>query len=209
MGRSGRPTFAPPGGPYYPALGARQSLSWGYVTPPCAHALAATYLSAAGALRAAHGEAIMVFLVDTLAWVTRGAGAVLRDSSSPRTASAEQFLVDTTSEAIGYQMSSRLEGHGQRVAPGPAVPSAGGGSSQAPYAGEPAGSAAAYPGGGYPTSAGGYAAAAAAPSRAPRSSWGPGPVDRRPAQEYPVDPPGYEHYGGYARDDRPHSPGRE
>jgi len=81
--RSGRPTFAPPGVPYYPALGAGQSLSWGYVTPRCAHALATTYPSAAGALRAAHGEAIVASLVDTLAWVTRGAGAILRDSSSP------------------------------------------------------------------------------------------------------------------------------
>jgi len=144
--------------PYYPALGARQSLSWGYVTPRCAHALAATNPSAAGALRAAHGEAIVASLVDTLAWVTRGAGAVLRESSPPRTASAEQFLVDTTQEASGYQMASRLEGHGQRVAPGLAVPSTGGGSSRAPYAREPAGSAAAYYGGGYPTSAGGYAA---------------------------------------------------
>ena len=209
MRRSGRPTFAPPGVPYYPALGAGQSLSWGYVTPRCALALAATYPSAAGAVSAAHGEAIVASLVDTLAWVTRGAGAVLRDSSSPRTALAEQFLVDSTPEAIGYQMASRLEGHGQRVASGPAVPSAGGGSSGAPYAGEPAGSAAAYHGGGYLAPAGGYAAAGAASSRAPRSSWGPGPEDRVSAQEYPVDPPGYDHYGRYARDDRPHSPGRE
>jgi len=74
--RSGRPTFAPPGVPYYPALGAGQSLSWGYVTPRCALALAATYPSAAGAVSAAHGEAIVASLVDTLAWVTRGTGAV-------------------------------------------------------------------------------------------------------------------------------------
>jgi len=148
-------------------------------------------------------------LVNNLAWVTRGAGAVLRDSSSPRTASAAQFLVDTTPEAIEYQMASRLGGHGQRVAPGPAVLSAGWGSSRAPYAGEPAGYAAPYHGGGHPTSAGGYAAAGAAPSRAPRSSWGLGPTDRGSAQEYPVDPPGYDHYGGYAGDDRPNSPGKE
>jgi len=117
--------------------------------------------------------------------------------------------VDSTPEAIGYQMASRLEGHGQRVAPGPAVPSAGWGSSRAPSAREPAGSAAPYHGGGYPSSAGGYAAAGVAPNRVPRSSWGPGPADRGSAQEYLVDPPGYDHYGGYARDDRPHSPGRE
>jgi len=138
-----------------------------------------------------------------------GAEAILRDSSSPLTASAEQFLVDTTPEAIGNQMASRLEGHGQQVAPGPAVPSAGGSSIRAPYAGEPAGSAAPYHGGGYPTSAGGYAAAGAAPSRAPRSSWGPGSSDRGSAQEYLVDPLGYDKYGGYARDDRPHLPGRQ
>jgi len=45
-----------------------------YVTPRCPHALASTYPSAAGALRAAHGEAIVASLVDTLAWVTRGRG---------------------------------------------------------------------------------------------------------------------------------------
>jgi len=142
VGQLGRPTFAPPGVSYYSALAAGQSLSWGYVTPRRAHALATTYPSAAGELRAAHGEAIVASLVDALAWVTRGAGAVLRDASSPRTAPAEQVLVDTTPELIGYQMASRLEGHGQRVAPGPAGPSAGGSSSRAPYAGEPAGSAA-------------------------------------------------------------------
>jgi len=170
MGRSGRPTFAPPGFPYYQALGAGQSFSWGYVTPRCAHALASTYPSAAEALRAAHGEAIVASLVGTLAWVTRGAGAVLRESPSPLTASAEQFLVDNTPEAIGYQMASRLEGHGQRVAPGPVVPAAAGGSSRAPYAGEPAGAAAPFRGSGYPSSAGRYSAAEAPPSRAPRSS---------------------------------------
>jgi len=209
VGRSGRPTFAPPGVPYYPALGAGQSLSWGYVIPRCAHALATTYPSAAGALWAAHGEAIVASLVDTLAWVTRGAGAVLWDSSSPRSASAEQFLLDTTPEAIGYQMASRLEGLGQRVAAGPAGASTGGSFSQAPYAGEPVGSAAPYHGGGYPSSAGGYAAARAAPSKAPRSSWGPGPSDRGLAQEYPGSNSGYDQFGGYVRDDRPHSPGRE
>jgi len=136
-------------------------------------------------------------------------GGLVPYCGNPRTASAEQVLVDTTPEAIGYQMASRLDGHGQRVAPGPAVPSAGGGSSRAPYAGEPAGSAATYHGGGFPFSAGGYAAAGAAPSRVPRSSWGPGLSDRGSAQEYPGDPPGYDQHGGYARDDRPHSPGRE
>jgi len=144
VGWSGRPTFSPPGFPYYPALGAGQSLSWKYVTPRCAHALATTYLIAAGALRVAHGDAIVGSVVDTLAWVIRGAGAVLRDSSSPRSASAEHFLVDTTPGAIGYQMASHLEGHGQRVAAGPAAAwpagvSAVGGPSRAPYAGEPAG----------------------------------------------------------------------
>jgi len=141
--------------PYYPPLGAGQSLIWGYVTPRCAHALATNYPSAAGALRAAHGEAIVASQVDTLVWVTRGAGSVLRDSSSPRSAAAAQFLVDTTPEAIGYQMASRLEGHGQRVAAGPAGVLAGGGPSRAPYAGEPAGSAAPYHGGGYPSTVGG------------------------------------------------------
>ena len=182
VGRSGRPTFAQPGVPYYPALGAGQSLSWGYVTPRCAHALATTCPSAAGARRSAHGEAIVASLVDTLAWVTRGAGAVLRDSSSPRTASAEQFLVDTTPEAIGYRMASRSEDNGQRVAPGSAVTAAGGSSTRARYAGEPAAATAPYYGGGYYYSAegvsaaghtayaGGYTAAAAAPSPAPRST---------------------------------------
>jgi len=89
------------------------------------------------------------------------------------------------------------------------VPSAAGSSSRAPYAGEPAGAAAPYHGGGFSSSAGGHSAAGAAPSTAPRSTWGPGPADRGPAQEYPVDPSGYDHYGGYARDDRPPSPGGE
>jgi len=187
VGQSARPTFSPPGVPYNPALGAGQSLSWVYVTPRCARALASTYPSAAGVLRAAHGESIVASLVDTLVWVTRGAGAVQRGSPSPLTAAAEQFLVDTTPEAIGYQMASRLEGHGQRVAPGPVVPAAAGSSSRAPYAGEPAGAAALYHGGGYSSSTGGYSAAGAAPSRAPRSTWGPGAADRGLVQEYPVD----------------------
>ena len=117
--------------------------------------------------------------------------------------------MDTTPEAIGYQIASRLEEHGQQVAHGPAGPSAGGGSCRTPYAGEPAGPAAPYHGGGYPSSAGGYAAAGAAPSRGPRSSWGPGPSDRGSAQGYPGDHPGYDKFGGYGRDNRPHSPGRE
>jgi len=148
-------------------------------------------------------------LVDTLPWVTWGAGAVLRGSPSPLSAAAEQFLVDTTPEAIGYQLASRLEGPGQRVAPGPVVPAAAGSSSRAPYAGEPAGAASPYHGGGYSSTAGGYSAAGAAPSRAPRSTWGPGPADREPAHEYPVDPPGHDHYGRYARDDLPPSSGRD
>jgi len=45
VGRSARPTSAPPGVPYYPALGAEKSLSWGYVNPRCARALAFTYPS--------------------------------------------------------------------------------------------------------------------------------------------------------------------
>jgi len=105
-------------------------------------------------------------------------------------------------------MASRLEGHGQRVAAGPAGASAGGGLSRAPYAGDPAGSAAPYHGGGYHSTAGGNAAAGAAPSRVPRSSWGPGPSDRGSAQEYPGDHSGYDQFGRYVRDDRPHSPGR-
>ena len=136
------PTFSPPGVPYYVALGAGQNLSWGYVTRQCARALATTNLTAAGTLRLAHWETVVAALVDTLAWVTRGAGAVLRGSPSPLSAAAEQFLVDTTPEAIGYQMSSRLEGHGQRVAPGSAVAAAGGSSTRAPYAWKPAAAAA-------------------------------------------------------------------
>ena len=66
VGLATRPTFAPPGIPYYPALGAGQSLSWGYATSQCARALATTYPSAAVTLRAAHGEAIVASLVDTL-----------------------------------------------------------------------------------------------------------------------------------------------
>jgi len=71
-------------------------------------------------------------LVDTLAWVTRGSGTVLRRSPSPLSAAAEQFLVDTTPEAVWYQMASQLEGHGQRVAPGSAAPAAGESSTRAP-----------------------------------------------------------------------------
>jgi len=59
--------FAPPGVPYYTALGAGKSLSWGNVAPRFAHALAATYPSAAGALRAAHEEAIVTSLVNNWA----------------------------------------------------------------------------------------------------------------------------------------------
>jgi len=96
VGPATRPTCAPPGAPYYPALGAGQSLSWGYVSPQCAPALATTCPSAAGTLRAAHGEAMVASLVDTLAWVTRGAGTVLRGAPLTLSAAAEQFFVDTT-----------------------------------------------------------------------------------------------------------------
>jgi len=220
VGPATHPTFAQHGVPYYPALGAGQNLSSGYVTLQCARALGTTCPTAAATLRVAHGEPIVASLVDTLAWVTRGAGAVLRGSPSPLSAAAEQFLVDTTLEAIGYQMASRLERHGQRVAPGSAVTAAGGSSTRDPYAGGPAAAAALYYGGGYSYSAGGasaaghtdYAggctAAAAAPSPAPRSTWGPVPTGRGPAHEYPFDPPVRDHYGGYARDDLPRSPDR-
>jgi len=50
---------------------------------------------------AAHGKALVAFLVDTLAWASRWAGAVLREYPSPLTASAEQFLMNTTPTAIG------------------------------------------------------------------------------------------------------------
>jgi len=148
-------------------------------------------------------------LVGTLAWATRGAGAVLQGCSSPFSAAAEQFLVDTTPEAIGYQMAPRLKGLGQRVAPGLVVPAVAGSSIPAPYAEEPAPAAAPYHGGGYSSTAGGYSAARAAPRRAPRSTWAPGPADRGPAHEYPVDPSVHDHYGGDARDDLPPSPGRD
>jgi len=206
--------------PNYPALGAGQNLSWGYVTPQCARARETTYPTAAGTLRVAHGEPIVASLVDILAWVTRGAGAVLRGSLSLLTAAAEQFLVDTTPEAIGYQMAFWLQGHGQRVAPGSAVTAAARSSTRAPYAREPLTAAIPHYGGGYSYSAGGasaaghtayaggYTAAAAAPSSAPRSTWGPVPTGRGPAQEYPFDPPVRDHYGGYARDDLQRSPDR-
>jgi len=225
VGRSARLTFVPPRVPYYPALGVGQRLSWGNVTPRCAHDLASTYLRAARMLRAAHGEAIVASLVDTLAWVTWGAGAVLRGSSSSLSAVAKQFLLDTTPKAIGYQMASRLEGHGQREAPGPVVPAAAGSSIRASYAGEPAAAAAPYHGGGFYSSAGGasaaghssyvggYSAVGAAPSGAPRSTWGAaldvglGPADQESAHEYPVDLAGHDHYGGFTRDDLPPPPG--
>jgi len=99
-------------------------------------------------------------LVDTLAWVIRGAGTVLRGSPSPLSAAAEQLLVDTPPEAIGYQMASRMEGNGHRVAPGSAATAPGGGSTRAPYAGKPAAAAAPYYGGSYSYSAGGTSAGA-------------------------------------------------
>ena len=83
VGPATRPTFAPPGVPYYPALGAGQNLSWGYVTPRCVRALATTYPTAAGTLRVAHGEPIVAFLVDTLAWVTRVRGPKYGDHRPP------------------------------------------------------------------------------------------------------------------------------
>jgi len=205
VGPATRPTIAPAAVPYYPALGAGQNLSWGYDTPQCARTLATTYPTAAGTLRAARGEAIVAFLVNTLAWVTQGPGAVVRGSLSPLSAAAEQFLEDTTPEAIGYQVAPREEGHGQRVAPGSAVTAAGGSSTRALYAGEPAAAAAPFYGGGYsyssggtsaaghPAYAAGYTAAAAAPRPAPRSTSGPDPTGRGPAHEYPLDPPVRDH----------------
>ena len=220
VGPATLPRFAPPGVPYYPVPGAGKSLRRGCVTPQCLRALTTTYPSAAGTLPAAHGKAIVSSLVETLAWVTRGAGTVLRGSQVPLSAAAEQFLVDTIPDVIGYQMASRLEGHGQRVAPGSAVTAATGGSTRAPYAGAAATATVPYYGGGYSYSAGGasaaghtayaggYTAAPAAPSSAPRSTWGPVPTGRGPAHEYPFDPPVRDHYGGYARDDLPRSPDR-
>jgi len=67
VGRSGRPTFAPPGVPYHPALGWGRASAGGTSPRGAPTPLAATYQSAAGALRAAHGEAIVAYLVDTLA----------------------------------------------------------------------------------------------------------------------------------------------
>ena len=118
---SGRSTFGPPGVPFYavPELG--HGLSRWHVPSAYARALACTYPAAAGTLRDAHGEAIVASIVETLAWVVRAAGAVLRASQSPHSRAAAQFLVDTTPEAIGYQMVSRLEEHGRRVLPAPAT----------------------------------------------------------------------------------------
>jgi len=107
VGQAARPTFAPAGVPYYQALGAGRSLSWAYVTPQRAGALVTTYLSAAGALRAAHGEAIVASLVDALYWVPRGAGTVLRGSPAPLSAATEHFLADISPDAVGYQIASR------------------------------------------------------------------------------------------------------
>jgi len=168
----------------------------------------------------AHGGAIFASLKDTLAWVTWGARTVLRGFPSPLSAAAEQFLVDTKPEATGYQMASRLEGYGQRVAPGSAATAPGGGFTQAPHAGEPAAAGAPYYWGGYSHSAGGTSAASQAPYtgvyssleagliRAPRSTLGPVPTGRPPTHEYPFDPPVSDHHGGYARDDLPLSPAR-
>ena len=129
-------------------------------------------------------------------------------------------LVETKPEATGYQMASRLEGYGQRVAPGSAATAPGGGSTQAPHAGEPAAAGAPYYGGGYSHSAGGTSAASQAPYtgvyssleagliRAPRSTLGPVLTGRGPTHENPFDPPVRVHHGGYARDDLPLSPAR-
>jgi len=164
VGLAARQTFDPPGVPYCPALGAGQSLSWEYVTAQCARALPTTYATAARTLQAAQGGATVASLVDTLAWVTRGAGATLRGSPSPLSAAADQLLVDTTSENIGYQMASRLEGNGERMAPASAASAAGGSPTRAPHAGEPATAASPCYGGGYSYSAGGTSAAEHAPS---------------------------------------------
>jgi len=67
VGPATRPTFAPPGVPYYPALPAGLNLSWGYDTPQCASALAPTYPTADGTLRVAHGEPINASMVNTRA----------------------------------------------------------------------------------------------------------------------------------------------
>jgi len=189
------------------------------VPAACARALATTYPTAVGALQDAHGEAIVASLVDTLAWVVRGAGAALRGPPPLRTGAAEQFLVDTTPEAIGYQMASRLEEHGLRVLPAPSA-SAGGSSARAPPREDSHAAGSSHWGGGYthPSSPGqvasgggsqwgeGYASAGAGPSRAPRSTWGPSASGPRAAHEYPFDPAPRAHYSGYARGDTPPPP---
>jgi len=217
VGSGGRPTFAQPEGALLPGTGggAEPQLRVCY-RPVCAE-LATTYPTAEAMLRAAHGEAIVAALVHTLVWVTRGAGSVLRGSPSPLLAVVGQYLVDTTPDAIGYQMASRLKEHGQRVAPASSAPAAGGGSTCSPYAAEPATDASPYYDGCYSYSAGstpaakhaayigGNSSAEAGPSRAPRSMWGSTPRGRGPAHEYSVDPPVRDHYGGSARDDVPPS----
>jgi len=104
-------------------------------------------------------------VVDTLAWVTRAALAVLWGAPSPLSAAADEFLADTTPEAIGNQMALRVEGHGQRVLPAPEAPGGGGGSTRAPYAGKP--SAAEQPcySGGYSYSALGASGVGSCPVR--------------------------------------------
>jgi len=72
-------------------------------------------------------------------------------------------------------MASRLEGHGQRMAPASAAPAAGGSSTRAPYAGEPATATSPYYGGGYAYSAGGTSAAGHAPYAGGYSSAEAGP----------------------------------
>jgi len=109
VGLAARPTFAPPGVPYYPALGAWHGLSWGYGTANCAWAIATTYPTASGKFLVAYGKTKVASLVNTLDWVTQGAEAVLRGSSSPFSVAAAQFLSDTKPEAMAYQMASQME----------------------------------------------------------------------------------------------------
>jgi len=216
----GAADVCPDGGAVLPFGGGGARPQPGVRHRPCAPALATTYRTAAGTLQAAHGEAILASLVDTLDWVTRGAGAVLRGFPSPLLAAADHLPVDTTPEAIGREMASRLEGHGQRLVPAPAAPTGGGSSTRAPFSGEPAATALPFYGSGYSYSAAGapasghalygrrYSSAEAGPSRTPCSTWGLTHRGQGPARQYHFDPPAHENYQGYARDDVPPSPDR-
>ena len=173
-GSASRPTFSPPGLPYNPMPESGLGLSRGSVPDTCAEALASTFPSAAVTLRTAHGEAIVASLVDTLTWVVRGARAVLRDSPSRPSGAAEQFLVDTTPEAIGYQMATRLEAHGRRVRPAPVATGGGGGSTGVPPWSDPVGgSGGSYWGGGYTYPSPPVPAASAGPANWSRGHAGP------------------------------------